>query len=106
MSSYDIVSEVRDNGIFLLNCNWSDAELDRALSNNVKRQIAQKHVRFYTIDATKIAIEIGLGGSRTNTVLQAAFFKLSNILPIDDAVRYMKEAIQKTYGAKGEKSSP
>ena len=103
MSSYDIVSEVRDNGIFLLNCNWSDDELDRALSNNVKRQIAQKHVRFYTIDATKIAIEIGLGGSRTNTVLQAAFFKLSNILPIDDAVRYMKEAIQKTYGAKGEK---
>ena len=103
MNSYDIVREVKDNGIFLLNCNWSDTELDQALSHDVKRQIARKHIRFYTIDATKIAIEIGLGGNRTNTVLQASFFKLSHILPIDDAVRYMKEAIQKTYGAKGEK---
>ena len=102
MDSYDIVSEVKDGGIFLLNCSWSPEELDQHLSNKVKRQIAEKGLRFYTIDATKIAEEIGLGSNRTNTVLQASFFKLTEILPIEDAVRYMKEAIAKTYLAKGE----
>lgn len=102
MDSYDIVSEVKDGGIFLLNCSWSPDELDQHLSNAVKRQIAEKGLRFYTIDATKIAEEIGLGSNRTNTVLQASFFKLTEILPIEDAVRYMKEAIAKTYLAKGE----
>ena len=102
MDSYDIVSEVKDGGIFLLNCSWSPEELEQHLSNKVKRQIAEKGLRFYTIDATKIAEEIGLGSNRTNTVLQASFFKLTEILPIEDAVRYMKEAIAKTYLAKGE----
>ncbi|MCH4179163.1 MAG: pyruvate:ferredoxin (flavodoxin) oxidoreductase [Megasphaera sp.] len=103
MDDYDIVDEVKDNGIFLLNCSWDRDELDQRLSNKVKRQLAEKHVRFYTINATKIAEEIGLGSNRTNTVLQAAFFKLAGILPIDDAVKYMKDAIAKTYLAKGEK---
>jgi pyruvate-ferredoxin/flavodoxin oxidoreductase len=102
MDSYDIVSEVKDGGIFLLNCSWNPEELEQHLSNKVKRQIAEKGLRFYTIDATKIAEEIGLGSNRTNTVLQASFFKLTEILPIEDAVRYMKEAIAKTYLAKGE----
>mgnify|MGYP000411731613 FL=1 len=106
MDSYDIVSEVKDGGIFLLNCSWSPEELDQHLSNKVKRQIAEKGLRFYMIDATKIAEEIGLGSNRTNTVLQASFFKLTEILPIEDAVRYMKEAIAKTYLAKGEASFP
>lgn len=102
MDSYDIVSEVKDGGIFLLNCSWNAEELERHLSNHVKRQIAEKGLRFYTIDATKIAEEIGLGSNRTNTVLQAAFFKLTEILPVEDAVQYMKAAIAKTYLAKGE----
>ena len=68
----------------------------------MKRVLARRHIRFYTIDATDIAGRIGLG-NRTNTVLQAAFFKLSGVLPIDDAVKYMKDAITRTYGKKGEK---
>ncbi len=69
----------------------------------MKRYIARNNIQFYTCDAVSIAKEIGLGARRTNTVLQAAFFKLADIIPIDDAVKYMKDAIQKTYGAKGEK---
>ena len=102
MGTYDIVSEIKDGGIFLLNCSWDKDDVANHLSNKVKRQLASKHVRFYIINATKIAEEIGLGSNRTNTVLQAAFFKLANILPIDDAVKYMKDAIAKTYLAKGE----
>ena len=102
MDRYDIVSEVKDGGTFLLNCNWKADEVGQNLSNKVKRQIAEKGLKFYVIDAVKIAEEIGLGSNRTNTVLQAAFFKLANILPVDDAVRYMKDAIAKTYHAKGE----
>ena len=102
IKDYDIVGEIKDGGIFLLNCSWDQAALETHLKASVKRQIANKHIKFYTIDATKIAAEIGLG-NRTNTVLQAAFFKLANIIPIDDAVKYMKEAIVNTYSAKGEK---
>ena len=102
MGTYDIVGEIRDGGTFLLNCSWTPEELEKQLSNEVKRQIAKKKIEFYIIDATKIAGEIGLG-NRTNTVLQAAFFKLANILPIDDAVKHMKDAIYKTYMAKGDK---
>lgn len=102
MDAYDIVSEVKDGGIFLLNCSWTPEELEQHLSNKVKRQIAEKGIQFYTIDAAKMAEEIGLGSNRTNTVLQAAFFKLTKILPIEQAVQYMKDAIAKTYLAKGE----
>jgi pyruvate-ferredoxin/flavodoxin oxidoreductase len=102
MHSYDIVGEIKDGGTFLLNCSWDMAELEKQLSPAVKRQIADRNIHFYTIDATKIAKEIGLR-NRTNTVLQAAFFKLAKVIPIDDAAAFMKTAIAKTYAAKGEK---
>ena len=98
---YDMLSEIKENGTFLLNCEWDAKELDEKLPASMKRIIAQKNIKFYTINATDIAQEIGLG-NRTNTVLQAAFFKLANIIPIDDAVKFMKEAIKKTYGKKGD----
>ena len=98
---YDMLGEIKENGTFLLNCEWSQDELDEKLPASMKRIIAQKNIKFYTINATEIAKEIGLG-NRTNTVLQSAFFKLANIIPIEDAVRFMKEAIKKTYGKKGD----
>ncbi len=102
MNSYDIIGEVKAGGTFLLNCSWTAEELETHLSNAVKRQIAEKELHFYTIDAAKIAEELGLGSNRINTVLQAAFFKLTNILPMEEVVTYMKDAIAKTYRAKGE----
>ena len=98
---YDMLSDVKEGGTFLFNTEWSAEELDEKLPASVKRALAQKHVKFYTINATKIAREIGLG-NRTNSVLQAAFFKLANIIPIDQAVEYMKAAITKSYGKKGD----
>lgn len=98
-----MVQDVKPGGFFLLNCVWNDEELDKHLPGKVKRYIARNNIKFYTCDAVSIAKDIGLGARRTNTVLQAAFFKLAEIIPIDDAVKYMKDAIQKTYGAKGEK---
>ncbi|MCR4606288.1 MAG: pyruvate:ferredoxin (flavodoxin) oxidoreductase [Oscillospiraceae bacterium] len=102
MKTFDIVSEIKEGGTFLLNCDWDMAGLEEHLPNRAKRLIAQRHLNFYTIDATDIAQQIGLG-NRTNTVLQAAFFKLSGVLPLDDAVDYMKKAIVKTYSKKGDK---
>lgn len=103
MDTYDIVDEIKDGGTFLLNCSWSAAEAGQHLSNAVKRQLAEKHVNMYIIDAAEIADSIGLGRNHTNMVLQSAFFKLTNILPVEDAVQHMKEAIAKTYLAKGER---
>ena len=100
--SYDIVKEIKPGGIFLLNTSWTPEELETKLPNHVKRTIAQRGIRFYTIDAVDIARDIGLG-NRTNTVLQSAFFKLSGVLPIDSAVTYMKDAITRSYRKKGEK---
>ncbi len=100
---YEMVEDVKPGGFFLLNCVWSDEELEQHLPAKVKRYIAKNNVQFYTCDAVSIAKEIGLGARRTNSVLQAAFFKLADIIPIDDAVTYMKDAIKKTYGKKGEK---
>jgi len=102
IQKYDVVSELRDGGTFLLNCSWKPEELESKLPGKVKRQLAEKNAKFYIIDAYEIAREIGLGG-RTNTVLQSAFFKLTGIIPIDDAVEYMNKAIYKSYSAKGEK---
>lgn len=102
IKDFDIVSEIKPHGTFLLNTSWSGAELEANLPNRVKRQIAEREINFYTIDATAIAMELGLG-NRINTVLQAAFFKLSGIIPIADAVGYMKAAIVKSYSKKGQK---
>ncbi len=102
MHSYDIVNEVKPGGIFLLNTRWKGEQLFANLSNRTKRLLAERRVQFYTIDATDIAAEIGLG-NRTSTVLQAAFFKLSGVLPIEEAEHYMKDAAIKTFSRKGEK---
>ncbi len=104
MEKYDIVNEVKPGGTFLLNCQWTPDELDEKLPAAVRKAIAERNIHFYIINAVKIGKEIGLG-NRTNAVLQSAFFKLANIIPIDDAIHYMKEAIKKTYGKKGAKSS-
>lgn len=102
VKKYDIVDEIKPGGTFLLNTVWQGEELIGQLPNKLKRILAQRGIKFYTIDATNIAAAIGLG-NRTNTVLQSAFFKLSGILPIEEAVKYMKDAITKTYALKGEK---
>ena len=99
---YEMVQDVKPGGFFLLNCVWNDEELEEHLPAKVKRYIANNNVQFYTCDAVSIAKKIGLGARRTNSVLQAAFFKLADIIPIDDAVGYMKDAIRHTYGKKGE----
>ena len=93
---------MKPGGTFLLNTLWKGEELERNLPNHVKRTLARNHVKFYTIDAVSIAQELGLG-NRTNTVLQAAFFKLSGVLPVDEAVQYMKDAITHSYFKKGYK---
>ncbi|HHW47691.1 MAG TPA: pyruvate:ferredoxin (flavodoxin) oxidoreductase [Clostridiaceae bacterium] len=102
VDKYDMVSDLKDNGVFLLNCGWTEEELDKKLPAKMKRFIARHNINMYTIDAVNIAKEIGLGG-RINMIMQAAFFKLANIIPIDDAVKYMKKAIVDTYGRKGDK---
>ena len=102
ITKYDMIHEIKDGGTFLLNTSWDAAELEAHLPDDVKKYIADHNVRFYTVDANKIARELGLG-NHANLILQAAFFKLSGVMPVDDAVRYMKEAAQKTYARKGEK---
>ncbi len=101
VDKYDIVSDLKEGGTFLLNCIWSPEELDSHLPAEMKRYIAEKNIKFYIINATKIAHELGLG-NRTNTVLQSAFFKLTNIIDYTQAVDYMKKAIFASYGKKGE----
>ncbi len=102
IKQYDVASEVKKEGIFLLNCTWSDEELVNELPNRVKRLFAKNKVRLFVINATAIAEELGLG-SHTNTVLQAAFFKISGLLPIDKAIAEMKAAAEKAYFTKGSK---
>ena len=102
VNEYDILEGIRAGGTFLLNASWSLKQMDKELPDNMKRTIAQKKLNFYVIDAVKIATALGLGG-RINMIMQAAFFKISNVLPPDKAVGYMKDAIKKTYGKKGEK---
>ncbi|MGM9936943.1 MAG: pyruvate:ferredoxin (flavodoxin) oxidoreductase, partial [Candidatus Ornithomonoglobus sp.] len=98
---YEMVQDVKPGGVFLLNCSWTGEELDKHLPGQVKRYIAENNIQFYTIDGVKIGLEIGLG-NRINTVLQSAFFKLADIIPSDDAIRYMKEAAEHSYAKKGE----
>ena len=101
IGQYDIVSELKDGGVFLLNCSYSGTELEDWLPADVKRALAQKHARFYVIDATAVALRLGLG-SHTNTVLQAAFFAATGIVGTAEALEAMKAAARKTYFAKGD----
>ncbi len=98
---YDVTRGLRENGTFLLNTIWDADDLAKNLPNNVKRYFAQKNITVYYINATKIAQEIGLG-NRTNTILQSAFFRITEVIPVDLAIEQMKKAIVKSYGKKGE----
>ena len=101
MTQYDIVDEIVPGGIFLLNCSWKADELEAHIPAAVRRQIAQKNIRFYMIDANAIARDLGLG-SHTNTVLQAAFFALMDVIPTEKALEMIKDAVRRTYFAKGD----
>ncbi|MCL4415548.1 MAG: pyruvate:ferredoxin (flavodoxin) oxidoreductase [Actinobacteria bacterium] len=100
VNQYDLLKGMKKGGTFLLNCQWKPEELEERLPASMKRYLAQNNVNFYIINATDIAAGIGLG-NRINMICQAAFFKLANIVPVQDAVKYLKKAIEKTYGKKG-----
>ena len=100
--NYDVLKGLKKNGVFVLNTIWSEEELNKKLPAEMKRYIVENNIQFYIINAIKIAQEIGLGG-RINMIMQAAFFKLANIIPIEDAVKYLKDAVVTSYGKKGEK---
>ncbi len=96
VNKYDMVKNLKEGGTFLLNCQWDMEGLEQNLPASMKRALAEKHAKFYTINAVDIARQLGLG-NRTNTILQAAFFTLTGVIPIDQAVQEMKDAIYKTY---------
>ncbi|MGM9565387.1 pyruvate:ferredoxin (flavodoxin) oxidoreductase [Evtepia sp.] len=100
IEKFDIVQDIKPGGTFLLNCPWDLAELEEHLPAAAKRYLARNNIRMFTCDATHKAIELGMG-NRSNTILQAAFFKLANVIPVEDAVQHMKDAIVKSYGHKG-----
>lgn len=100
---YDVLAGLKKGGTFLMNTQWTTVdELDKNLPGSMKRQLAGNEVDFYVLNGTDLGQEIGLG-NRINMIMQSAFFKLAKVIPLDDAVQYMKEAIKKTYGKKGDK---
>jgi len=101
LEKYDVLKGIKDGGSLLLNSLWDEKETLERIPDFVKAVIGRKHINLYIINATKIAAEIGLGG-RTNTILQSAFFRITGIIPAEDAVKYMKDAALKSYGKKGE----
>ena len=101
IKGYKMVQDVKPGGIFMINCQWSDEELNQHMPAEAKRYIAKNNIQLYTINAIDKAIEIGMG-KRTNTILQSAFFKLANVMPIDQAIEYMKAAAKKSYSKKGD----
>lgn len=102
VDKYNVLEGLKKGGSFLLNCIWTEKELDEKLPGVMKRYLAANKINFYTIDAINIAQKIGLGG-RINMIMQAAFFKIADIIPEVDAVKYLKEAVVKSYGKKGDK---
>jgi len=102
VTRYDMLGGIVDGGTFLLNSSWSAEEMETMLPASMKNIIARKKLKFYNIDAIKLASEIGLGG-KINMIMQAAFFKVADIIPEADAFKFMKEAVKKTYGKKGDK---
>jgi len=101
VTQYDMLSTLKDGGTFLLNCQWKDEELDEHLPASMKQMLAKKHIKFYAIDAIDLAAKVGMG-NRINTIMQAAFFKLAEVIPYDQADEYMKQYAKKTYGKKGD----
>jgi len=102
VNKYNMVQELVDGGTFLLNCPWDAEALETHLPGQVKAFIANHNIKFYTIDGVKIGIETGMGPTRINTILQSAFFKLTGIIPEDQAIELMKAAAKATYGRKGD----
>ena len=101
LKSMTLYRDLKPGGTFLLNCPWDVTELGDHLPAAAKQYLAKNNIGFYTVDGVRLAKELGLAG-KVNVILQAAFFKLANIIPIDDAVKYMKAAIATSYGRKGE----
>lgn len=101
VDKYNVLDGLKKGGSFLLNCIWTAEELDEKLPAFMKRYLFENKIHFYTLDAVKIAQEIGLGG-RINMIMQAAFFKIANIIPVEDAVKYLKDAVLTSYGNKGQ----
>ena len=101
VNNYDLLKGIKPDGIFVLNCPWEGKELEENLPAHLKRSIAEKNVKFYTIDAISIAGRLGLG-NRINMVMQAAFFKLANVIPVEQALAYLKESVVELYGRKGQ----
>ncbi len=101
VNGFKMVQDVKPGGVFMINCQWSDEELEAKLNAEAKKYIADNNIQLYTINAIDKAIEIGMG-KRTNTILQSAFFKLADVMPIDEAVEYMKQAAKKSYSKKGD----
>ena len=101
VTKYDMVSSLKDGGVFLLNSPWTAEEMDEKLPAKMKQLLAKKHARFYNIDAIDLALKVGMG-NRINTIMQAAFFKLAEVIPYDQADEYMKAYAKKTYGKKGD----
>ncbi|MCR4697159.1 MAG: pyruvate:ferredoxin (flavodoxin) oxidoreductase [Lachnospiraceae bacterium] len=101
VKGYKMVQDVKPGGIFMINCQWSDEELNQHMPAEAKQYIAKNNIKLYTINAIDKAIEIGMG-KRTNTILQSAFFKLANVMPIDQAIDFMKAAAKKSYSKKGD----
>lgn len=102
LTQYDMLRDLKEGGTFLLNCSWSKDELSGRLPDYVKKELAEKNIRFYIIDAYKAAEELGLG-NRINMIMQAAFFNLTKVIPLNKAVKYLKEGIDEAYGKKGQK---
>ena len=96
-----MVRDVKPGGVFLINCQWSDEELDKHMPAVAKRYIAENDIQVYTIDAIDLAAKIGMG-KRTNTILQSAFFSLANVMPQTEAIQYMKDAATHSYLKKGQ----
>ena len=101
IKGFKMVQDVKPGGVFMINCQWTDEELDKHMPAESKKYIADNNIQLYTVNAIDKAIEIGMG-KRTNTILQSAFFKLADVMPIEDAVNFMKQAAQKSYGKKGQ----
>ena len=101
VTMYDMVSSLKDNGVFLLNCQWSADELDAHLPATMKQLLAKKNAKMYIINAIELAAKVGMG-NRINTIMQAAFFKLADVIPYEQADQYMKAYAKKAYGKKGD----
>ncbi|MGL5259812.1 MAG: pyruvate:ferredoxin (flavodoxin) oxidoreductase [Lachnospiraceae bacterium] len=99
---YDLVGDLKKGGTFLLNTTWNEQEVEENLPANMKKELAEKEISFYVINATKLGKEVGLNG-KVNTILQSAFFALANVIPAEEAIKQMKEAAKKSYQKKGDK---